>query len=368
MTERVAFFLPSLSGGGAERVITGLASGFAKQGIAVDLVLAKAAGPYLAEVNSQVRVIDLDARRVLTSLLPLVGYLRRERPAAMLSTLDHANIVALWAKRIAGVSTRLWVRESNTHSQAYRHPIVFRANLVSWLLEYSYRWADGVIAPSHAAAADLASNILLRKGSLHVIYNSVSRPDLMRRAQAPVEHHWFALGAAPVVLSVGRLTEQKEFATLIRAFARVRKQMPAHLVILGEGELRAQLESLVRALGLESEVWLPGFVANPYPYMARASVYALSSIWEGLPNALIEALALGTPVVATDCKSGPREVLDNGRYGRLVPVGDTEALAAAMLEVLERREVGVPDEAFLQRFSADVCVNRYRSLLFAATE
>lgn len=367
MTERIAFFLPALLGGGAERVILALAGGFAQQGIAVDLVLAKAEGQYLAEVDPQVRVIDLNAGRVLTSLLPLVGYLRRERPLTMLSTLDHANIVALWAKRLSGVSTRMWVRESNTHSQSYRHPDAWRANAVEWLQEYSYRWAEGVIAPSYDAAADLARSISLREGALHVIYNPVIRPALTQLARTPVDHPWFAPDAAPVVLSVGRLTEQKDYATLIRAFALLRRQMPAHLVILGEGERRASLGALVQELGIASEVWLPGFVTNPYAYMARAAVYALSSRWEGLPNALIEALALGTPVVATDCKSGPREVLDNGRYGRLVPVGDAEQLAAAIMQVLQRHEAPLTDAAFVQRFAADACVARYRELLCAAS-
>jgi glycosyltransferase involved in cell wall biosynthesis len=365
MTERVAFFLPSLLGGGAERVVLGLAGDFAQQEISVDLVLAAAEGPYLADVHPRVRLIDLKAGRVLASLLPLIRYLRAERPAAMLSTLDHANVVALWAKRLARVPTRLWVREASTHSQTYRHPAVLRANAVSFLMGYSYRWAEGVIAPSHDAAADLARYVSLREGALHVICNPVIRPALTQQACAPVEHPWFAPGALPLVLSVGRLSEAKDFATLIRAFAQVRRQTHARLVILGEGELRVQLESLVQSLGLARDVLLPGFVANPYAYMARASVYVLSSRWEGLPNALIEALALGTPVVATDCESGPREILDNGRYGRLVPVGDTEALAAAVTEVLTRREKAAPDAAFMQRFSADACVARYRELLLA---
>jgi glycosyltransferase involved in cell wall biosynthesis len=192
-----------------------------------------------------------------------------------------------------------------------------------------------VIAISDGVAEDVAATAHLPRGKIQTIYNPVVAPDLMTRARAAVQHPWLAPGAWPVVLGVGRLKPAKDFATLIRAFARVRRERGAHLVILGEGEERPALEALARELGVDADVDLPGFVENPQAWMSRASLLALSSRWEGLANVLIEALACGCPVVSTDCPGGPGEVLDRGAFGRLVPVGDHAALADAIRAMLD---------------------------------
>jgi len=332
--KRVALFLPSLRGGGAERVMVNLARGFVERGLHVDLVLAKAEGPYLSEVPTGVRVVDLGARRVLYSLPGLVRYLRREQPQAMLSTLNHANIIALWARKLTRVPTRLVIREANTVSVEVANVPALKAKLMPYLIKIFYPWADAIVANSRGVAEDLTKLTGLPPDKIKIIYNPVITPKLFAKAEEPLDHPWFRPGEPPVILGVGRLTKQKDFPTLIRAFALVRKERPARLMILGEGEERPKLEALVRELGLEKDVALPGFVDNPYKYMKRAAIFVLSSRWEGLPSVLIEASALGTPVVSTDCPSGPREILEDGRWGKLVPVGNPEALARGIMEAL----------------------------------
>ena len=337
LEKRISLFLPSLRGGGAERVMVNLAWGFVERGFKVDVVLARAEGPYLSELPPEARVIDLKAQRVLYSLPGLIRYLRRERPQALLSTLSHANIVAIWARALARVQVRLVIREANTPSPSAEGALSIRGRLMPLLMRLFYQYADAVVAVSRGVAEDLKKVAALPEAKLHVIYNPVITPDLFKKAEEALDHPWFAPGQPPVVLGVGRLTAQKDFATLIRAFALVRKTREARLLILGEGEDRPKLETLVKELGLENDVALPGFVENPFKYMKRAAVFVLSSRWEGLPNVLIQALALGTPVVATDCPSGPREILENGTRGCLVPVGCPEPLAQAILTTLETR-------------------------------
>jgi len=360
--ERIALFLPSLHGGGAERVMVNLARGFAEQGFKVDLVLAKAEGPYLSEVPKEVRVVDLKAKRVLYSLPGLVHYIRRERPKAMLSTLDHANIIALWARKISRVPFRLVIREANTAGMSKKDATTLRGKLMPSIMRYFYPWADGIVAVSKGVSEDLIKIIGVPAGKVKVIYNPAVTPEMFIKAEETLDHPWFTPGEPPVILGVGRLTAQKDFSTLICAFALVRKERPARLMILGEGEKREELEGLVRETGLDAEVDLPGFVDNPYNYMKRSKVFVLSSQWEGLPNVLIQALAIGTPVVSTDCPSGPAEILEGGKWGRLVPVGNADGLATAVM--VSMNESKGPDvSAFVKKFRLKTVVSDYLKVL-----
>jgi glycosyltransferase involved in cell wall biosynthesis len=361
--KHIALFLPSLRGGGAEKVMVNLALGFVEQGLKVDLVLAKAEGPYLSRVPEEVRVVDLGARRVLYSLPGLVRYLRRERPQAMLSALNYANIVAIWAKLLARVQTHLVVSEHNTLSCSTQNASSVRVKLLPLLIKIFYPYADAVVAVSHGVAEDLITMTGLPMEKVKVIYNPVITPELFAKAEEPLDHPWFRPGEPPVVLGVGRLTKQKDFPTLIRAFALVRKERPARLMILGEGEERPKLETLARELGIEEDFVLPGFVENPYKYMKRASVFVLSSRWEGLPTVLIEALALGVPVISTNCPSGPAEILEHGKWGCLVPVGEPHLLARAILEILQN-DVRIPShKTAWERFSKENAVIAYLQVL-----
>jgi glycosyltransferase involved in cell wall biosynthesis len=225
-----------------------------------------------------------------------------------------------------------------------------------------YPRADAIVAVSRGVADDLARFAGLPRDVIRVIYNPVVGADLPRMAGEPVDHPWFRPGELPVILGAGRLSRQKDFPTLIRAFAEVRRARPARLVILGDGAQRAELEALVRTLGLADAVALPGFTSNPYAHMARAAVFVLSSRFEGFPNVLVEALAVGTPVVATDCPSGPAEILERGRHGRLVPVGQADALARALLATLDAPGDPAGRRRRAADFSADASVSTYLDL------
>lgn len=341
---RIAIFLPSLNGGGAERVMVTLANAFAQRGYAVDLVLAAAQGPYLKDVSPDVCVVDLKAGRVIKALLPLARYLRQERPVAMLVAMTHANIVALLARMLARAPTRLVLSERSTISVEYECAQGLAARIIYTLVRRLYTRADGIVAVSQAAATDLVRFAALPSRAVEVIYNPFELERIQTRAAETIVHPWFEPGQPPVVLAIGRLNEAKDYPTLIRAFDQLRAARPLRLLILGEGELRATLEALVAEFGLTTDdVQMPGFVANPFAYLARCGVFVLSSRYEGLPGALIEAMACGAPVVSTDCPSGPHEILDGGRWGALVPVGDAEALARALDTALSVPRSQLPD-------------------------
>jgi len=360
-SSKIAVFLPGLYDGGAERTMLNLAHGFAARGRNVDLVLAQAEGPNLSHVSDTVRLVDLGAWRSMASLPALVRYLRRERPAVLLSALNRANLIAIWARSLARVPTKIVISERNTLSIDAEHAENWRARLMPALCKQFYPHADAIVAVSQGVAEDLAQVVRNRLQQTHVIYNPVITPALRQKADAPLDHAWFGAGA-PVVLAVGRLSEQKDFSTLIRAFAQVRAHLPARLLILGEGTQRPKLDALVRDLHLNDDVNLPGWVDNPYPFMRHAALFVLSSRWEGLPGVLIEALYCGAPLIATDCPSGPREVLADGQYGQLVPVGDVTALAAAMHETLTQPPPP-PPRASWQRFEMNAVVDQYLDIL-----
>lgn len=334
-TQRLALFLPSLRGGGAERVMVNLARGFVKRGIAVDLVLAKVEGPYLSEVPQEVRIIDLKSQRVLTSLPGLIRYLRREKPSVLLSAMDHTNLIALWAKKLSRIPMRVVVSVHNNLEKSSQNATFWRGHVVPWGIRLFYPWADIVIAVSQGVAESIVTTTGLSREKIRVIYNPVVTPDLFEKAKESVAHPWFHPKEHPIVISVGRLTKQKDYPTLLRAFAMVRKKIPARLLVLGEGEERPRLEKLIDGLNLREWVDLPGFVQNPFAYMARSDVFVLSSAWEGFGNVLVEAMACGCPVVSTDCPSGPAEILEGGKWGKLVPVGDVDGLADSILATLE---------------------------------
>lgn len=331
----LAIYIPSLHGGGAERAMVTLANGISARGIHVDLVLASAEGAYLPEVSTGVRVIDLRSKRVSSSLPALVRYLRKERPQALLSALNHANVIAVIAHRLANVPTRLVLSERTNVSRSANQPQTLRQRCVLPLMRWSYRKADALVAVSEGVADDLARTISLPREHIDVVYNPVITAELERRAVEAVDHPWFGEGKPPVILAVGRLTPAKDYPTLLRAFSKVRSKHDCRLIILGEGELRPMLEALVKDLDIDDSVQMPGFVDNPFSWMRQAKLFVLSSAWEGLPNVLIQAMACGTPVVSTDCHSGPREILEGGKWGTLVSVGDCVALADAIGAALD---------------------------------
>ncbi|MDT8382974.1 MAG: glycosyltransferase [Gammaproteobacteria bacterium] len=331
---KIAIFISDLDCGGAQRVMLTLAEGFVAQGFSVDMVLARGGGILENEVPDGVRLVSLSGEKKkkllfsLKVLVCLVGYLRSVKPEAVLSSITGANLVAVLARGIANLDTVLVLRHENTAPN-------ISSQLRTWLVKKLYPRSDAVITVSAGAGLDLKKIIDLKDEKLHVIENPVNSTKIRKLAQDPVSEPWFNDVDIPVLISVGRLYPQKDFVTLIRAFAKMRETHPARLIILGEGPERDRLELLVRQLGLENDVSMPGIVQNPYPWMRAATVFTLSSLWEGLPIALMEAMALGCRIVATDCHSGPRELLDDGKYGMLVPVSNEDALSEACIAALD---------------------------------
>lgn len=363
--KRIAIFLPSLNGGGAERVMVTLANAIAARGVMVDMVAAAACGPYLKELSPAVRLVDLKAGRVVSALLPLARYLRRERPVAMLSAMSHANTVALVARRIAGVSTRLVVSERGTISGEYKLAKGIIPKLMYKLLPITYRMADGICTVSEGASLDLAKFTSIPAQRINTIYNPFDLEFIEGKALQPLVHPWFSAGQPPVIVAIGRLNEAKDFPVLIRAFSRLRESHTARLLILGEGEMRPSLEEQVAECGLsQDELQMPGFVDNPYAYLARCALFVLSSRREGLPGSLIEAMACGTPVISTDCPSGPVEILEKGRWGPLVSVGDEQGLAEAMAAMLDTPRDQLPDvRQRAKDFDQERAVEAYLNIL-----
>ena len=355
--------MESLGGGGAERVMLNLAQAFSRLEHHVDLVVASTKGPYCSQVPESVRLVDLGTIRTIAAIRPLARYLRRESPNALLSAMGHCNIVALLARKLSGTRARVVITEVSLLKTSTRSAPQFRSRWIPVFAKWFYPWADKIVAISGGVADDLSRLLDLPLESIEVIYNPVVTPELYEKAACALAHPWFKSGAPPVILGVGRLDPEKDFFTLLRAFNIVRRNRNVRLMILGEGPERFVLESLVQELGITDVVALPGFVENPLPFIARASELVLTSRFEGLSNVIIEALACGTPVVATDCPCGPREILDGGRYGKLAPVGNAEALATAVEETLENP----PDPMFLksaaERFSVAPIARQYLEVL-----
>ena len=363
---RLAVFVPDLKGGGTERVMSVLAGGFAGHGHRVDLVLARAEGPFLAAIPPEVRIVELGRKGVLRCLPDLVRYLRRERPDTLFSAMSHANVVALLANRLAGSPSRVVVSERTSFVETRRNFRSLRDRTTRLLMRATYRWADSVIVVAEAIIEELHRGLRLDRARLRTIPNPVVTRELRARAEEEPACPLFGQGR-PVILAAGRLSFEKDFHTLLRAFALVRHRRDAALVIIGEGPDREGLERLARSLGVADHFALPGFVANPYAYMRAASLFVLSSRFEGMPGVVVQAMACGTPIVSTDCRTGPREILEDGKWGELVPVGDPIAIADAILASLSRTDH--PDvRVRAQDFEEAKSVLQYLDALIAAPD
>jgi glycosyltransferase involved in cell wall biosynthesis len=349
----------SIAYGGAPVVVFNLANYFVKRGIGVQV-------PVFAGENArvlpfpfdpEVRVSVLDGKTHLSLFSQLVAHLSEHRPQVVLAGGTKADLLAAWATRVPGLRFRLWssLHHHLSSEMAGWSESKRRRRIREW--RAIIRRAQGVITVSQGLAEDLVQVVGCQPAKVKVIYNPIVHPGLAARAQAKAHHPWLAEGGPPVILGVGRLTAQKDFATLIGAFALVHEKRPCRLLIIGEGEERERLTALAALLGVGKDVALAGFKQNPLPYMRAARLVAMSSRWEGFGNVLVEALYCGTPIVSTDCPHGPREVLADGRYGRLVPVGDQAELATAIRETLdaapERERLRQRAEGFSVEHSGD---------------
>lgn len=363
--KKIAFLIESLSLGGIGRLTLLLSEEFAKEGYQVDLLLMKKQGQYVKQVPSNVRVVDLNAKKLLLSSHLIGSYLKQEKPVVLISASERANIMALLAKKLFRVKSKVIISIHVNNSEAMtRQGASLYKRLVILAARRIYKWADQVVAVSRGVAEDVEKLFLVQRDKITVIYNPIISRGLDEKANEALDHPWLNQNRFPVILGAGRLIRQKDFLTLIRSFDALKKEISdIKLIILGEGKERLTLEKEIRNLGLTEDVSLPGYIDNPYSYMKRSSVFVLSSAWEGFGNVLVEALATGTPVVSTDCPSGPAEILVNGKYGNLVPVGDHKTLARAVLNVLK----DPPDRKLLinraNDFTVDKAVEKYLDLI-----
>jgi glycosyltransferase involved in cell wall biosynthesis len=363
MQKTVSILSPNLGVGGAERVALNIANELVSRGYAVDMVLMSAVGPLVCDLRSEVRVVDLKVARARYLLFPLVRYLRRSRPEVLLAQMWPTTAVAVWACKLSRVATRIVLAEHTTWSSAR----VVKSASVRWrarlTMHLSFGLADAVVAVSQGAADDLASFAALDRRAITVIYNPVVGAPRAASLTPMAPDAWWS-GAHRRLLAVGTLKPVKDYPTLLKAFALLRQRTNAKLLILGEGMCRQELEAQAVQLGIASDVFLPGETRDPSPFYQRADLHVLSSTGEGLSMVIIEALAAGTPVVSTDCPSGPREILQGGRYGHLVAPSDPTALAAAMLQSLHASHERVALKTRAQDFSIDRAVDKYEELFF----
>ena len=359
---RLALLVPSMEIGGVEVVFANLANGLREHGVEVDLVLGRAGGDLERLIKMDVHIWDLNCTTMIRCIPAIARYIRVREPNVLIAAMTHCTAAAVLARRIAQKKTLIVATEHNTMSQV----IVNATGLKYRLMPLWSRWAlnasDFIVAVSCGVADDLACQTRISREIVRVIYNPVITDRLYSSAAVAVDHPWFHPGGPPVILAVGRLDRQKDFTMLIRAFRVVRNYRNARLAILGEGPDRQGIEQSIFAEGLTKDVALPGFAQNPYPFMRKAAVFASSSAWEGFGVALVEALALGAPVVATDCPHGPSEILCKGKYGALVPVRDHEAMAQALLNALDKPP-RYDTSGHLNQFTAQHVVSQYLSLV-----
>lgn len=358
----LAIYLPNLAAGGAERLHLNLSPMFLEYGLNVTFLLQRAEGPLMPMVPHGVRVVALGRDRTLSCFLPLVRFLRKERPDILVSNLGHNNILALWAAALARVPTRIVASHHASLAAAYPTNRDWRFRVLPPLYRLFLRRAHGNVAVSQGLADEIAAAARLTRDRITVIHNPAIPSDFGQRVMEPTDHPWLADGGPPIILGVGRLAPQKDFKTLMAAFSIVSKTRDVRLLVLGEGPQRAELESLAASLGIADRVSMPGFRPNAFPFMRKAAALVMSSQYEGFGNVLAEALACGTPVISTNCPHGPAEILEGGRYGRLTPVGDKEIMASSIMLTLDNPPAAAMLQAHGRRFTAERAAGRYARL------
>ena len=360
---RICILLPNMEGGGAERVGVNLANELSTRGYKVDIVLLEAVGIFLGELTPSVRVINLNVKRMRWCLIPLIKYLIINKPDAILANMWPLTTFAILSKLLARSRTKVIAVEHTTWSRSEMLTSVFSTSVIKLSMKLSYKYAHRIVVVSIGAANDLASFAKIEINKICVIYNPITGNSYStnHKLERPLES--WSVGNHKKIIAVGTLKKIKDYETLIKAIAILRKEVNVKLVILGEGECRQNLETLVRSLQLEDAVFLPGFSSSLSSYFSIADLHVLSSTGEGFGNVIVEALSFGIPVVSTDCPSGPREILSDGIFGVLAPVSNAEKLAEAILQSLK----AVHDPAVLvarsNEFSINQAVEKYLELI-----
>jgi len=369
---KIAFYIPNLTIGGAERVITKFLQGLNKEIFQISLLLAEARGPFLKEIPPDIPIYNFNTPYVKKTFFRLIRYLQKEKPQILVSFLTPTNIICILAKIFSKTNTKIIINEQTTFSQTSKINtntinklrVIF---ILKPLVRITYPFADAIVCVSKGVAEDISQYLPSSKRSkIKIIYNPIVSDELYNLADQPVNHPWFLNKEIPVILAVGRLSIEKDYPTLLKTFSLISKEKKTRLVILGDGEERKNLEELINKLDISENTTLLGFKENPYKYMRRADIFVLSSKLEGFGNVLAEAMATGVPVVSTDCQSGPNEIIENGKNGILVPVGDEKALAEAILKILTNpsltQKFSLEGKKTAQNFTLEKSVKEYEKL------
>lgn len=345
---KFAVFIPSLAGGGAERVAVTLANEFAQLGHETHLVVGTTLpSKYQDEVHELVNVHLIGASRVLFAIPKLATFVRKVQPEAIISIMAYASVAMKLAVVLSGKkNTKLYTREAISNEFKEENKDGTYTPLFVKLVAWSYNTSNGIVSPSKALTESLRRTYPNQRNIVHINSPVITDTFLKLEKSALPELPW-SNDSSKLIVSAGRLSDQKDFKTLIEAFKIVNAKIDCKLIILGEGPDRTALELQIKNSNLKDHCYLPGFVENPLPYFKHADLFVLSSKYEGLPNVLIQALACGAKVVSTDCPTGPAEILDNGRHGKLVEVGNSETMATAMYESITN-----PDHTEQQRIAA----------------
>tara|TARA_B100000700_G_C15058040_1_gene863995 strand:+ start:2748 stop:3845 length:1098 start_codon:yes stop_codon:yes gene_type:complete len=348
---KITFFIPSLKNGGAERVIIELANHMSKNGHSISLVLATGGDGYKNEIESSVKIINLNSRKTFRSLFKFCNHIKENKPDGIISALSNANCIALLARKLTRTNIPIVVSERNISLKDRFKNLSLQQKLIHLSISLLYNESTSIIAVSKGVANSISRTYKIDSKKIKCIYNPCDMDNLNSLSIKNIEHKWFKYNTKNIILSVGRLNKQKNYDLLLKAFSIVRKNEDSKLIILGEGEERERLENLAIKLGLdETCLDMPGFVNNPYAFMKRSEVFVLSSDWEGLPNVVIQALALNCKIVSTDCDAGPREILDDGKLGILVEPGNELDLANAILKSLRRKSQNLLFDRKMSRF------------------
>jgi glycosyltransferase involved in cell wall biosynthesis len=340
-TPRISILTHDISGGAFTNLCMALVRGFQELGVDCNLVILDATDQELAKYPD-IPIVTLNVKRTTFSLMATVRYLRAYQPDILLPMPWYFNIVAIWAKYLSGAKTKVILGEHNIISleASIEHRDKLHLRFLPILMRYTYPYGDGLVGVSKDTITDLTETLKIgAKIPMQVILNPINPDRVQQLAKEPIDHPWFHSSDIPTIVTVARLAKQKQLDGLIRAFAEVVKVTPARLLILGEGPLRVELEHLCQELGIAAAVSMPGYDPNPYRYMAKCDLFVLASAWEGCPIALQEAMACGAAVVVTDAPGGMKDIIEDGKYGMMVPTGDPDALAAGILQILTQPEL-----------------------------
>jgi glycosyltransferase involved in cell wall biosynthesis len=350
----VALIIPSLSGGGAERVMVTYANGLQRAGHKVFIFTHTPYGAYSNEIHTKINVISIPYKNIISYIVDTRYLLQILRIQCLLSSMTHVNYFAILQGKLIANNIQVIIRESNTVSEILKLNNSYKFRILDKIRRWVYTSADMIIAPSEGVSLDLSENYHIAKLKISTIPNPVDYNYIQKLSKSTLEDKYVSkIEGKKIILGIGSLSKQKNFQDLIYAFKYVRSYSDAYLIILGDGPERSNLEILIRMLNLESYVYMPGYVDNPFNYLKRSDVFVLSSIYEGLPNVLIHALLLGKKCISTDCPSGPSEILENGKYGQLVQINNRGELGKSMQKMLNKNPPLNNVDHLIAKYSVD---------------